>query len=170
MKRPILERFCYYVDTVNDKVGLTVRFMLIPLAIVTLIEVIARYCFDKPTIWAWDTNLQFFGIVILLGCGYSLLHNRHTAIEAVTEHLSPRARSILELVSMLMIMFVAAILIWQGGMEGWASFIKKEKLNTIWAPPIFQIKILYPIAGLLLLFQALAKFVRSLSKLTGLGV
>ncbi len=165
MKITVLERLFNYVDIVNEKVGLSIRFLLLPLAGATLTEVIARYFFNKPTIWAWDTNLQIFGAVILLGAGYTLLHNRHIAIEAVTEHLPPRGKLALEMVAMLMVMFVAAIIVWQGGIEGWDSFIKKEKLNTLWAPPIFPIKMLYPIAGALLLFQALAKFIRDLSKL-----
>lgn len=51
-----LERFLHYIDTTNDKVGRGVAFLLVPLAIITITEVVARYVFDRPTLWAWDTN------------------------------------------------------------------------------------------------------------------
>ncbi len=163
-----LETFLRLIDTVNHKVGTVVGYILLPLAIVTLFEVIARYVFDAPTIWAWDTNVQIFGVVILLGVGYTLLNGRHVSIEAVTERLPPRTKLTFELVAMLLIMFIAVIFVWQGGMEGWQSFVSREKMSTLWAPPIFHIKMLYPIAGILLFIQALAKFIRDLSKLVRL--
>lgn len=161
------ESFLHCIDATNEKIGKAISYLLIPLALITVTEVTARYVFDKPTIWAWDANAQIFGVLILLGGGFTLLRNRHVSIEAVTEHVPPRVRLILELLAMLMLMFIAVVLIWQGGDEAWTAVVKKEKLNTIWAPYIFHIKILFPVAGILFFFQGLAKFSRDLRKLIG---
>ncbi|MBI2831005.1 MAG: TRAP transporter small permease [Chloroflexi bacterium] len=144
---------------------MVVRFLLIPLAIVTLTEVIARYVFNSPTVWAWDVNLQIFGVIILLSGGYTLLHDRHVKIEAITMHLPLKPKLVTELIAMLLLMYVAVVLTWQGGQAGWEAFVSRERLNSIWGPPIFHIKMLLPVAGVLLLFQSLAKFVRDLSTL-----
>ncbi len=160
-----LEHFLHYIDRINEKIGQGVSFLLIPIAIITIIEVILRYIFNKPTLWVWDTNLQIFGIVILLGVGYTLLHDRHVRVEVIMTRVPPKVRLFLELLAMLMLMYVAAELVWQGGINGWESFVNRERLNTIWAPPIFQIKMLYPIAGILLFFQCVAKIIRELQPL-----
>lgn len=160
-----MEAFFSTVDRVNEKIGLVVSFFLLPIAIVTLTEVIARYVFNRPTIWAWDVNLQLFGFVILLGGGFALLRKRHVGIEAITEHLSPRGKLSFEIVGLLLIMFVAVILLWQGVIEAAGSVADREKLDTIWAPYIFHVKVLLPIGGALLLFQAFAQFLRNCTRL-----
>jgi TRAP-type mannitol/chloroaromatic compound transport system permease small subunit len=154
--------FLHGINIVNEKVGQGVRFLLIPLLIVTLAEVILRYAFNAPTIWAWDLNLQIFGAVILLGGAYTLLHDKHTRVDLILIYLPRRCKSVLESIAMLLVMFVALILTWQGGIEGWESVVTQEKLNTTWAPPIYHIKMLLPISGVLLFFQAIAKFIHAL--------
>lgn len=156
-----VERFLHYIDKANDKVGQVVYLVLIPLTVVTMTEVIARYVFNSPTMWAWDVNLQAFGIVILLSGGYVLLHGRHVRIEALTPYIPQTARLVIELLAMLLIMWVAAILIWQGTIAGWDAFVARETTSSTWAPPIFHIKMLFPVAGLLLLSQSLANFIRT---------
>lgn len=157
-----LANFLQYIDKVNDKIGKGISFLLLPIAVITVIEVILRYVFNKPTLWVWDTNLQIFGIIILLGVGYTLLYDRHVRVEVIITRVPPIGRVVLELIALLMLMYVAVELLWQGGIDGWESFIERERLNTIWAPPIFHIKMLYPIAGTLLFFQCLAKLIHEI--------
>ncbi len=164
-----LERFLHYIDTINEKTGSVVAYLLYALVFVTLFEVVARYVFNVPTIWAWDVNLQIFGIVILLGGGYDLLHGAHISIDAIPEKLSPRGRLVLGLIGMLVLMFVAVVLVVWGGIVGWQAFVAKQRLNTLWAPYVFHIRMLYPVCGLLLFFQGLAKFIRDLRSLLALA-
>lgn len=161
-----LERFLHYIDVINDKIGQGVAYVLIPLALITIFEVVSRYVFNSPTIWAWDVNLQFFGIVILLGAGYTLLKDRHVKVEAVLMYLPDRARVVIEIIGMLLLLWVAVILVWQGGEWGWESFVRKVKLDTIWAPYIFHIRMLVPVGGALLALQGLAKLIRNIQVLS----
>jgi TRAP-type mannitol/chloroaromatic compound transport system permease small subunit len=162
-----LERFLHYIDQANEKVGQFVYLLLIPLTIVTITEVIARYVFNSPTMWAWDVNLQAFGIVILLSGGYVLLHGRHVRLEAITPYMPRTARLVIELIAMLLIMWVAIVFMWQGTIAGWDAFVARETTSSMWAPPVYHIKMLFPVAGLLLLFQGLANFIRAFLTLLG---
>ena len=99
------ERFLHYIDVTNNKIGQTVAFVLIPMALITIYEVVSRYVFNSPPLWAWDVNLQLFGIVILLGAGYTLLKDRHVKVEAVLMYLPNRARLIIEIIGMLVLLW-----------------------------------------------------------------
>jgi len=158
----LVERLLRIIDATNEKLGQALAIFLIPLALITLTEVVLRYLFNSPTIWVWDINLQIFGVIVLLGVGFTLLRGRHVRISALLIFSPVKVTRIFDLLAMSMVMFVAVILTWQGALEGWDAFIDKEKLNTVWAPYIFQIKMLYPLSGTLLFLQAMVKFVRNI--------
>lgn len=155
-----IERLADKMDTVNRYIGKYVAWFIIPLALITIFEVIMRYVFDRPTIWVWDLSLQIFGVLILLGGGYTLLVDKHVNIDIVQTSLPTRPQMIFKMLAMLMIMYFAIMLIWQGGIMGWQSLMERERINSLWAPPIYQIKMLIPIGAFLIFFQALAKFFR----------
>ena len=158
-----LERFAHRIDTINDKVGKIVAFLIIPLTGVIVYSVILRYIFNKPQVWTWDLSLEFFGFIILLGVGYTLLQGKHIRIDIVVSSLPQRARKIVELLALLVILFVAAILLWQGGIKGWESMLEKERLSSAWAPYVFPVKMMFPIAAILLIFQVIAQAIRLLT-------
>ena len=53
--------FVRVVDTISEKVGLAVS-VLMPLMVAVLsFEVISRYIFNSPTLWAYDIAIFIFG-------------------------------------------------------------------------------------------------------------
>lgn len=46
-----------YIDAINECTGKGVGFLIIPITLIITLEVILRYVFNRPTIWAWDVNL-----------------------------------------------------------------------------------------------------------------
>ena len=44
------------IDVLNEKMGNAVGWIIIPLALLIVMEVILRYVFNKPTMWAWDVD------------------------------------------------------------------------------------------------------------------
>ena len=87
-----LNKLLDIIDKVNERVGTVVAFGLIVMMFIMLYEVVARYVFDSPTIWAWDVNGLLFSAVLVLGGGYVLLHRGHVRLDILFERLSPRGR------------------------------------------------------------------------------
>ncbi|MBU1208351.1 MAG: TRAP transporter small permease subunit [Pseudomonadota bacterium] len=151
-----------FADKLNNWIGRTISYLLLPITFITSFEVFMRYVVKQPTIWAWDLNIQLSAAVILLGGGYTLMENGHVAVDILVMNMSPKRRALLDLITSPFFFLGFCILLWYGWEIGWASFQAREAMPTIWAPPYYPIKLLIPIGAFLLLIQGVAKFIRDL--------
>lgn len=156
------------IDDINDRAGMLFSVLLIPLMMITTIEVIARYIFSRPTIWAWNVNIQLFGALTVIGGGYALRHNMHVSVGLVVDYLPRRVRALLNLFTSILFFLVMGVLLWQSSVAAWESVKIREAYTSVWAPPIYHLKTLIPIAVFLLLLQGIAKFIRDFLSVTGL--
>ena len=63
------------IDSFGDWVGTIVGFLVVLLIIAGVYEVLGRYFFNAPTIWAHSSSLMLVGSMIMLRAGYTLLKN-----------------------------------------------------------------------------------------------
>ena len=155
------ERYLRYIDHMNAWAGKIFSFAFLPLTLIAVFEVVARYIFNRPTLWAWDINIQLLAVITIFGGGYTLLNGEHVIVDVFVEGLSPRRRAILDSVTGLLILFSVGILVWEAALLGWQSFLEGERLSSVWGPPIYPLKMLVPLGAFLLFLQGLAKFIRS---------
>ena len=123
-------------------------------------EVIMRYGFNSPTIFAHETSLFLYGGTGMLVGGYVLLHNAHVRMDAVYGRLSPRSKAILDLITASIFFYLCGLVLWQGWGMGYRSLMAGEYTMTPWAPPYYPLKMAIPVAAFLILLQGLAKFIR----------
>jgi TRAP-type mannitol/chloroaromatic compound transport system permease small subunit len=159
-----------WIGVINQWVGYLLSFLVLPLTLITVIEVILRYGFSRPTIWAWDVNVMLMGALSVLSGGYVFLKEGHVVMDLVVSRLSPRVRAVISLVTSLLFFFGIGILVWQGGLEARDSLIIRERVNSVWGPPLYPLKILFPIGAFLLLLQGVATFIRDFHTATSKGV
>ncbi|MFC1870853.1 TRAP transporter small permease subunit [Chloroflexota bacterium] len=152
------------IDRISELVGKAASFLVLPLAGVMGYDVIARYVFNAPTIWAHETTTFLFGALSILGIAYTLKVNGHINVDIIHKRFSPRARAIVDIVTSLLFFSFCSVLLWKGFEMAWSSLIVLEfSARTPWEPPIYPIKMTMPIAAFLLLLQGLAKFIRDLT-------
>ena len=150
------------VDTISEWIGKIFCWLLIPLVLITALEVFMRYVMKQPTIWAWDLNIIIFAAITFLGGGYALLEKGHVTVDVFTIRMSPRNQAILSLItSLLFFIGIGTLMI-----GGWEMFLMswkvKETMPTIWAPPYYWMKLLLPLGCLLLILQGISEFLKNL--------
>lgn len=158
--------FCRRIDSCNEWTGKIVCWLIIPLTFIVVYDVILRYVFNRPTVWAWDINIQLLGALVILGGGYVLLHNGHIGVDVLVVRLSPRKRAMVDLVTSLFFFFGVGVLLWKASLDAWSSLQIRELYTSFFQPPIYPLKIVVVIGVLLLLLQGIAKFMRDLSAVT----
>ncbi len=161
MKKALI--FCRAIDSVNERVGRIASFAVLPLVILVAIEVLARYALNRPTIFAWDINIQLYGLLVMLGAGYALLTKGHVVVDVIITHFSPKVRAILELITSSFFFLCTGTLMWTSAGVAWESTLSKESYTSIWSPPIYPFKIMIFVGGCLLLLQGIAKFIRDIA-------
>lgn len=147
------------VGKVNAMTGEFAAYWTVVAVFVFYYEVIARYIFNSPTIWAHESMFLMFGMQYLLAGGFCLREKAHVRVDVVYMHLSPRAKAVADLLtSVFFFIFAAALLV-----TGWIFFRDSYAIgqvsHTEWEIAHWPIKFALPLGGLLLLTQGLAALV-----------
>lgn len=87
---------------------------LLLIAIFTLYEIISRYVFDSPTLWAQDVSVYLMIWCAFLGLLPTDRADQHIRIDVWYKRLPARSRLTLERVTYLLIAAFAAIATWKG--------------------------------------------------------
>lgn len=154
--------FIRTVDGMNQWIGNIFCWLMMPLVFITALEVFMRYVVKKPTIWAWDVNIQIFAAITFLGGGYSLLEKGHVTVDVLTINMQKRNKAILDIVTSAFFFFGIGALMYGGWEMFMMSWKCKEAMPTIWAPPYYWMKLLVPLGCLLLLLQGLSDLFKNI--------
>ena len=157
----MLRIFQIYINAVgklNTFIGGLIAILPLVITVLSALEVAMRYIFEKPTIWIWDLNIQIFAALVMLGGGYTFLHKGHISVDFFTTKLSSKQKAVLDLLTSGFFFFSIMILLVYGWEIAWDSWAKKETMATLWAPPLYTMKMTIPVGALLMLLQGIAKY------------
>ncbi|MFH1034651.1 MAG: TRAP transporter small permease subunit [Pseudomonadota bacterium] len=160
-----MQRTLEWIDSLSEWTGRLVSFLIPGLAVVEVYEVVARYFFDCPTIWASELSSMIFGVFILLGGAYTLRQGGHVNMDIVYSRFSPKGRALLDIITFLLFLVFVGVLLWKGWETSWRSLKLLEHDSTEWGPPLYPFKFMLPLGALLLLLQGLAKLARDVQTL-----
>lgn len=150
-----------WIDRLNLLIGKVVSVAVWVGAAVLVWEVVSRYVFDHPTIWAHGYTQRIFACYFILIGAYTLLKDGHVRVDIFLVNRGPRGRALLDALN------YTFLLIWCGAMtyEGWNFFqealLWNEKDDSALAHPLWPVKLCLVIASGLVSLQAFAGLVRS---------
>lgn len=158
----ILQRIVRIVELVSEWSGEGVAYLGIPVVLLIFGEVLLRYVFGKPTLWAGPTATYLWGAMCVLAGGYALKHGLHVNMDIIYNRFSPRGKAALDLFNSLFFFLACAALVWMGWKFGWYSVVTAERRGETWNPPIYPIKMTIFVGVCLLLLQGLVKLIRDI--------
>ena len=150
------------VEKLNSWMAVVSSWTLLAMTLIVGFEVVSRYVFNAPTIWAWDVNVQLMVLLLMLGMAEAYKRDVHVRVDVLTAKLSYRQRAIIDLLYAPVFLFITIVLVWTGWIYFYDSFHRLQTASTIFAPPLYPIKFTLPLGGALLLLQGLVKLVRDI--------
>lgn len=148
-----LQLFCVSVDTVVMWFGKGASVMVPILAFVVFFGTIARYVFDAPPIWTFDTALFLFGYIAALGGAYAQQKRAHINVDIFYLRVSPKVKAIFDLISYSLGVFFLLVVFYLSI----TKFNEAIKFNyhrqTEWAPPMWHFWLMFCIASALFTIQ-----------------
>jgi TRAP-type mannitol/chloroaromatic compound transport system permease small subunit len=158
----VIRKFIRAVDLLNKSVGHAFAWTIVILMLGVSYEVFVRYVLRDPTSWAFDLSFMLYGALFLMAGGYTLSRNGHVRGDVFYRMWPPRFQAGLEMVLYFLFFFpgVLALVIagWGYGTEAWA--IKEVSVNSPAGVPVWPLKMLIPVAGVLLMLQGIAEVLR----------
>jgi TRAP-type C4-dicarboxylate transport system permease small subunit len=124
-------------------------------------DVIGRKFFSKTIPGTFEISEYILAVFILLGAAYTQQVKGHVGVDFVTSRLSPRVRMVCEIITTILGMFIIAIVIWQGWIEG----IRERTVSDMLRIPQYPFRSLVAIGGFLLWLELLIDLAGSIRKL-----
>jgi len=155
-----LKAFLKFINAVNDRVGNLLSYFLFLFFALLFMEVILRYFFNSPTVWANELAQMFFGAYAILSGGYILRTGGHVNVDILYSRLSHKKKAALDIFTSLLFFLFCGMLLIYGGSLAWDSLSRFEHSQSAWNPPLYPAKLMIPLAALLLMLQGLAKLIR----------
>lgn len=151
------------MDNLSEWSGRIFVWLIIPLTIVVVYEVISRRVFNAPNIWATEVTNYLYGPHFMLAAAFTLLYRSHVSIDIIYGKFSPRTRGILDIITHLVFFFPFCIIVLiQGVVFAQTSWSIHETSESAALTIVPLIKTVIPVTFTLLLIQGLANFIRAI--------
>ena len=156
--------FTRAVDRLALWCGRAVSWLIVPMVFSLVYEVVARYFFNMPTVWAYDMTFILYGTFFMLGSAYTLMKKGHIRTDSLYTNWSPRRQGLTDAICYVVFFFPAiGVFTWLGWEFFQKSFAQGERFVTSpWMASAWPLKFMIPLAGALLLIQGVSEVLKSL--------
>lgn len=141
--------------------------MLLLLGVVGVMffEVVARYVFEKPTLWANESSLWLAGFIYLLAGVYAMQQRSHISIFLVYDQMPRWLQRACDTLSTLLICLFAFFILWGSWTEASQKFMRWETFGTAFDPPLpATMKVMVIFAAMMVAAQAIANLITDWSR------
>ncbi len=152
-----------HIDKFSLRVGKIVSWIIVPIFLSMVYEIIARKFFIAPTLWAYDVSRMLYGAMFMLGSAYALMRGVHIRADFLYRTLNVRVQGLIDFTlyallfmpSMLAFLYISS----EYAFEAWQ---RSERLDdTAWRPLIAPLRIAMAFSVLLLTIQGVSETLKS---------
>ena len=135
--------------------------LLLPLMLLTTGDVVGRKFFAKTIPGAFEISQYLLAVFILMGAAYTQQMKGHVGVDFITSRFSSRGRALCEMFTTLLSLFIIAILVW----EGWVEGVKERTVSDMLRIPQYPFRLLVSIGGFLLWLELLINLIEAAVRL-----
>ena len=95
----LITKYLYFTDWLNAKFAWVIALLIVPMLCIMIWEIVLRYFFNAPSLWAYEVSLFLYGGYIALGGAYTHLIGGHVNVDIIWIRLSIRKRALLDVVT-----------------------------------------------------------------------
>jgi TRAP-type mannitol/chloroaromatic compound transport system permease small subunit len=144
--------------------GRIAAWLIVPMVLSLCYEVVARYVFNSPTLWAYDMTFMLYGSFFMLGAAYTLQRKGHIRTDSLYSKWTVRQQGCVDAICYIVIFIpFVAVFLWAGWPYFAKAFTTNERfVSSPWMPVTWPFKLVMPLTGLLLACQGVAELCKSL--------
>jgi TRAP-type mannitol/chloroaromatic compound transport system permease small subunit len=142
--------------------GRLAAFLVMPLVVAMVYEVVSRYLFDAPTQWAFEISYMLMGSIFLLGMSYALSIDAHVNVDFMHNVLPPRWIAVIDGIAYFVLTVFFAFLTLSLAQSALRAFESGEGSGlSAWNPQIWPYRVIYVLGMTVMVFQSFAKILQS---------
>ena len=151
------------IDNVNLWIGRVTCFLLLPVILAMVYEVVARKLFVAPTLWAYDVSRMFAGALFMLGAGYALMQGVHIRADFLYRTWSRKVQATTDSLLYLAFYFPAMLFFFWISLDFTiGAWVKWERtMDSTMMAPLAPARTAMPAGALFLILQGFAELLRA---------
>jgi len=157
------------IDWLSEHSGQFVAFWTINAVVFYAFEVIARYIFNKPTIWVHESSFLLFGMQYLLAGAYAYLHGSHVAVDIVYNKFPKRGQYGLDIFTSVFSFVFFITLIGTSYQFMMDSIGMRERTMETWQIQYYPVKVMMFVGGILITLATISKLYKDIKRFNLLG-
>ncbi len=161
----ILKRIVSACDKINEWVGhFIVSFAVVFFIAIIFGDVVLRYFFNTSFVFLAELEWHVFGFIILIGAGYTLLHDGHVRVDIVYSMLSKKAKAWVDFIGVLVFLVPSCYVVLSTTIP-WVIVsyqIGELSIDPGGIPARFLIKSMLPIGYSLIFIQGISLCLKNL--------
>lgn len=166
MFRGFINKADRVIERVSNAFAVISGILIVLMALIASYGVIRRYVFESPEPYSYELSMMFLLWTFVLALAYLEKLDSHLRVDFFVVLLPKRIRTFfLNVVGPLAGFIFCAVLTWEGWTVAMYSLEIGEKSMSIWAIPLFPVKIVVPIGYGLLCIVLLLKIIQGILKI-----
>jgi TRAP-type mannitol/chloroaromatic compound transport system permease small subunit len=152
-----------FIDAISIWSGKITAWLILPMVGSLVYEVVARYLFNAPTVWAYDMTYMLYGSFFMLGAAYTLQRKGHIRTDMLYGSWRPRRQGLVDAVCYLLFFFPGMTVLLFVTWDFFAVSLGRGErvVSSPWMPVVYPLKGAMFAAIFLLTLQGFAEFLRS---------
>ena len=165
MFRGLMNKAHRAIERVSHGFAVLSGILIVLMAFLASYGVIRRYVFESPEPYSYELSMMFLLWTFVLALAYLEKLDGHLRVDFFVVLLPKKIRTfLLSVVGTLAGFIFCAVLTWEGWTVAMYSLETGEKSMSIWAVPLFPVKIVIPLGYGLLCIVLLLKIIQGILK------
>jgi len=148
-------------DRILDISAFSAGILLVFQILIVCWEVVMRYFFNSPTIWVVEISGYTVLWIPLLGAAWALRQGSHVRMDLITEQLSPKSMSVLNMITAVIAAIICLVITFFGIKVGIDLYQTNFLTQTGLMLPKWPLVAIIPLSTLLLFIEFLRKVWKS---------
>ena len=157
------------IEGLTKAFGYIGAWIIGPLIMAMVYEVIARKFFDAPTFWAYEMSYMLMGASFMFGIAYCLQMRRHIRVDFFYDHVSLKKQSLIDMVGYTVLVLPATVLVLNGVWDYLLYAYEHQELSgeSAWNPLVWPFRTTFVVGFSLLILQTIAEILKCVLVLMG---
>jgi TRAP-type C4-dicarboxylate transport system permease small subunit len=153
------EYIAKFMDGMISIAGYVGSALIIVGMLVTSYDVVLRYIFNSPTVWAVPVSGAILLWSTLLLASWVLREDQHVKMDLILERLQPRRKALTNCATSVLGIAACIIILWKGIAITWHAFYKGEVESIgMFALPSWVVLLGIPLGMVFVIWEAVKKF------------
>jgi len=156
------------IDGLSRRIGQVIIWFILATVLLSTGNALARKLFRIGSNAFTEMQWYLYGAVFLLGAGYAFLKNAHVRIDFVSSHLSPRVRSVIDILGIIIFLAPLCLLLISISWPLFVNALQSGEMSSNAGGLIrWPVYLLLPTGMFLLLLQSFSEIIKRVAFLQG---